>query len=49
MRALVVILLSMVMSACAYSPIYNGKEPYNGSPFMLLILHAIQWTTSLKA
>ncbi|AZL85492.1 MULTISPECIES: FlgO family outer membrane protein [Aliivibrio] len=35
MRVLVVMLLSMVISACAYSPIYNGKEPFNGSPFML--------------
>ena len=35
MRALVVILLSMVMSACAYSPIYNGKEPYTGNEYLL--------------
>ncbi|NLS11637.1 hypothetical protein HGP28_01865 [Vibrio sp. SM6] len=25
-----------MLTACAYSPIYNGKEPYSGSQFMLL-------------
>nr|WP_237359108.1 FlgO family outer membrane protein [Vibrio azureus] len=25
-----------LLSACAYSPIYNGKEPYAGSEFMLM-------------
>ncbi len=35
MRVFAVILLSIVMSGCAYSPIYNGKEAYNGTPFML--------------
>ncbi|ANS84753.1 hypothetical protein VSVS12_00966 [Vibrio scophthalmi] len=24
------------LTACAYSPIYNGKEPYQGSQFMLM-------------
>ncbi|WP_375750995.1 FlgO family outer membrane protein [Vibrio sp. HN007] len=26
---------TMLLASCAYSPIYNGKEPYNGSRFML--------------
>ncbi|WP_162045819.1 FlgO family outer membrane protein [Vibrio taketomensis] len=26
----------LVLTACAYSPIYNGKEPYAGSQFMLM-------------
>ncbi len=26
----------LVLTACAYSPIYNGKEPYTGSQFMLM-------------
>ena len=26
----------LVLTACAYSPIYNGKEPYTGSQFMLV-------------
>jgi TolB-like protein len=25
-----------MVTSCAYSPIYNGKEPYSGSRFMLL-------------
>ncbi|MDN3697813.1 MULTISPECIES: FlgO family outer membrane protein [Vibrio] len=26
----------MLLTSCAYSPIYNGKEPYSGSQFMLM-------------
>jgi TolB-like protein len=26
----------MVLTSCAYSPIYNGKESYSGSKFMLM-------------
>ena len=26
----------MFLTACAYAPIYNGKEPYTGSQFMLM-------------
>lgn len=25
-----------LLTSCAYSPIYNGKEPYSGSQFMLM-------------
>ncbi|MCQ8140493.1 hypothetical protein NP564_25135, partial [Vibrio parahaemolyticus] len=25
-----------LMTSCAYSPIYNGKETYSGSQFMLM-------------
>ncbi|GAL12688.1 flagellar protein FlgO [Vibrio astriarenae] len=25
-----------LLTACAYAPIYNGKEPYSGSQFMLM-------------
>jgi len=27
---------AVLLTACAYAPIYNGKEPYNGSQFMLM-------------
>ncbi|WP_194437056.1 FlgO family outer membrane protein [Vibrio fluminensis] len=27
---------ALLLTACAYSPIYNGKEPYPGSQFMLM-------------
>lgn len=27
---------AIFLTACAYSPVYNGKEPYPGSPFMLM-------------
>ncbi|WED21100.1 FlgO family outer membrane protein [Vibrio sp. JC009] len=27
--------MTMFLASCAYSPIYNGKEPYEGSRFML--------------
>ncbi|MDR9828488.1 FlgO family outer membrane protein [Vibrio sp. FNV 38] len=26
----------VMLTACAYAPIYNGKEPYSGSQFMLM-------------
>ncbi|WP_117235179.1 FlgO family outer membrane protein [Vibrio maerlii] len=26
----------MLVTSCSYAPIYNGKEPYNGSQFMLM-------------
>ncbi|MCD1238231.1 FlgO family outer membrane protein [Vibrio cholerae] len=26
----------VLLTSCAYAPIYNGKEPYNGSQFMLM-------------
>ncbi|WP_428775392.1 FlgO family outer membrane protein [Vibrio sp.] len=27
---------AVLLTACAYSPVYNGKEPYPGSKFMLM-------------
>ncbi|MBY8178625.1 hypothetical protein KW505_02765 [Vibrio fluvialis] len=27
---------ALFLTACGYAPIYNGKEPYNGSQFMLM-------------
>ncbi|WP_087021598.1 FlgO family outer membrane protein [Thaumasiovibrio subtropicus] len=30
-----VIVLSILVVSCSYAPIYNGKEPYTGSSFML--------------
>lgn len=36
MRKWIVLLLSLMTVSCAYSPIYNGKEPYSGSRFMLV-------------
>ncbi|AUI87360.1 hypothetical protein BS333_03800 [Vibrio azureus] len=35
-RWLVAVSMIALLSACAYSPIYNGKEPYAGSEFMLM-------------
>ncbi|WP_150143241.1 FlgO family outer membrane protein [Candidatus Enterovibrio escicola] len=35
MKNWIVILLSLATVSCAYNPIYNGKEPYSGSPFLL--------------
>nr|WP_086941139.1 FlgO family outer membrane protein [Thaumasiovibrio occultus] len=29
------LLLPLTLASCAFSPIYNGKEPYTGSAFML--------------
>lgn len=36
MKKWLVIASVMLITSCAYSPIYNGKEPYNGSQFMLM-------------
>ncbi|WP_413110736.1 FlgO family outer membrane protein [Thaumasiovibrio sp. DFM-14] len=30
-----ILLLPLLSAACSYAPIYNGKEPYSGSGFML--------------
>ncbi|PSW07702.1 FlgO family outer membrane protein [Photobacterium lipolyticum] len=35
MKKWIVLLLSLMTVSCTYSPIYNGKEPYTGSAFML--------------
>ncbi|WP_028024744.1 FlgO family outer membrane protein [Enterovibrio calviensis] len=35
MKNWIVILLSLATASCAYNPIYNGKEPYAGSEFLL--------------
>ncbi|EOD80226.1 Flagellar protein FlgO [Grimontia indica] len=35
MKNWIVILLSLATVSCAYNPIYNGKEPYSGSQFLL--------------
>ncbi|MBC7002003.1 hypothetical protein BIZ37_05500 [Photobacterium sp. BZF1] len=31
MKKWVIVLMAMLVTSCAYSPIYNGKEPYTGS------------------
>lgn len=36
MKKWIVVASVMALSSCAYSPIYNGKEPYSGSQFMLM-------------
>ncbi len=36
MKKWFITVLSMLIAACSYSPIYNGKEPYSGSRFVLL-------------
>ncbi|ELL0598737.1 hypothetical protein Q6U54_004421 [Vibrio vulnificus] len=36
MKKWIVVAFVMALSSCAYSPIYNGKEPYSGSQFMLM-------------
>lgn len=36
MRVCTILILALMVTSCAYSPIYNGKEPYSGSRFMLL-------------
>ena len=36
MKKWLVLVPVMFLTACAYAPIYNGKEPYSGSQFMLL-------------
>ncbi|MGP8306526.1 FlgO family outer membrane protein [Vibrio sp. YIC-376] len=33
---LVAVSMMTLLTSCAYSPIYNGKEPYAGSQFMLM-------------
>ncbi|WP_104028089.1 FlgO family outer membrane protein [Vibrio jasicida] len=35
-RWLVAASMMTLLTSCAYSPIYNGKEPYSGSQFMLM-------------
>ncbi|WP_096618727.1 FlgO family outer membrane protein [Candidatus Enterovibrio altilux] len=35
MKKWIVIMLSFATVSCAYNPIYNGKESYSGSPFLL--------------
>ncbi|RXJ72986.1 hypothetical protein CS022_12420 [Veronia nyctiphanis] len=35
MKNWILFLLSLTTVSCAYSPIYNGKEPYSGSPITL--------------
>lgn len=35
MKKWIVLLLSLMTVSCTYSPIYNGKEPYTGSIFLL--------------
>lgn len=36
MKRWLVLLPVLLLTACAYSPIYNGKESYSGSQFMLM-------------
>ena len=36
MRKWFIAMISLLVASCAYSPIYNGKEPYAGSRFMLM-------------
>ncbi|MDV7104081.1 FlgO family outer membrane protein [Vibrio sp. TH_r3] len=36
MRKWFIAVISLLVASCAYSPIYNGKEPYAGSRFMLM-------------
>jgi TolB-like protein len=33
---LIAISMMTLLTSCAYAPIYNGKEPYSGSQFMLM-------------
>ncbi|MDG3088807.1 FlgO family outer membrane protein [Vibrio hannami] len=35
MKKWFIVATTMLLASCAYSPIYNGKEPYTGSRFML--------------
>jgi TolB-like protein len=35
-RWLIAISMMTLLTSCAYAPIYNGKEPYSGSQFMLM-------------
>ncbi|MGF1741520.1 hypothetical protein L4C34_10645 [Vibrio profundum] len=36
MKKWLLLLPVVLLTACAYAPIYNGKEQYNGSQFMLM-------------
>lgn len=36
MRKWLIVVPAFFLTACAYSPIYNGKQTYNGSQFMLM-------------
>lgn len=36
MKNWLVVMSVMLMTSCAYSPIYNGKSEYSGSQFMLM-------------
>lgn len=35
MKTWIILLLSLVNISCGYNPVYNGKEPYPVSPFLL--------------
>lgn len=35
MKKWFIVAVTMLLAACSYSPIYNGKEPFGGSRFML--------------
>lgn len=36
MKKWLLLVPALFLTACSYAPIYNGKEPYKGSQFMLL-------------
>lgn len=36
MKKWFLVMASVLIASCGYSPIYNGKEPYAGSRFMLM-------------
>lgn len=36
MKKWFIVVVTMLVASCSYSPIYNGKEPYAGSRFMLM-------------
>lgn len=36
MKKWFIVVVTMLLASCSYSPIYNGKEPYAGSRFMLM-------------
>jgi flagellar H-ring protein FlgO len=36
MKKWLILAPTLLLTACSYAPIYNGKEPYNGSQFMLM-------------
>jgi TolB-like protein len=35
MKKWFIVAVTMLLASCSYSPIYNGKEPFSGSRFML--------------